>query len=79
MSYDSNPKNNIHDKVFTCPMCHSKTLYFIELYNEDYNKAREVLGVGHGDIFICDECGAELRAEPTYEGTVKFKKIEEEE
>jgi ribosomal protein L37AE/L43A len=71
--------NKIHDKVFTCPKCHNKTLYCIEFYNEDANKAREVLGIGYGDICICDECGAELKAEPTYEGYVKFKEIKEDE
>jgi transcription elongation factor Elf1 len=63
--------NNIHDKVFDCPKCHNRTLVPIE---QD-----KILGLGYGDILICEECAAELKANPAYDGTVKFEEIEEEE
>ena len=31
--------NNIHDKVFTCPKCHNKTLYPI-------NGNEDIVGIG---------------------------------
>lgn len=60
-------KNNIHDKVFTCPTCTNKTLYPVD-GNED------ILGIGWHDLCICDECGAEFYSEPQYNYTVKFVK-----
>jgi len=64
-------KNNIHDKVFFCPKCTNKTLIPIEPH--------PILGVSHGDIAICEECAAELKAITHYDGTVDFEEIEEEE
>jgi transcription elongation factor Elf1 len=63
--------NNVHDKSFFCPKCHNKTLIPVE--------QEKVLGVAYGDILICEECAAELKADPNYDGTVKFEEIEEEE
>lgn len=63
--------NNIHDKVFTCPKCHNKALIPIEPH--------KILGVFHGDIAICEECAAELKAITHYDGTVDFEEIEEDE
>ena len=63
-------KNNVHDKVFICPKCCNKTLIPLE---QD-----KILGIGYGDICICEECAAELKARPNYEGTVEFEEIEEE-
>ena len=63
-------KNNIHDKVFDCPKCTNRTLVPVE-----YDK---LLGIGYGDICICEECAAELKARPNYDGTVDFEKIEED-
>lgn len=64
-------KNNIHDKIFTCPKCRNDTLVPID-GNED------MIGIGYHDICICDECAAELWSEPQYDNTVKFVEIEEE-
>lgn len=64
-------KNNIHDKVFDCPKCTNKTLTPVE-----HDK---ILGIGHGDICICEECGAELKAVPHYDFTVDFEEIEDNE
>lgn len=64
------PENNVHDKVFTCPRCHNRTLYPIDEVG--------VIGIGYGAICICDECGAELAADPQYDFTVNFHDIDEE-
>ena len=63
-------KNNIHDKVFTCPKCHNKTLVPVE--------EPGVIGIGYHDLCICEECAAELLAEPQFDFTVKFVEPEEE-
>jgi transcription elongation factor Elf1 len=63
-------KNNIHDKVFDCPRCHNRTLVPI--------KQDKFLGLGYGDILICEECEVELKANPNYDFTVEFEDIEEE-
>lgn len=63
-------KNNVHDKVFNCPKCHNRTLIPVE-----YDK---VLGIGYGEIAICEECATELKARPNYNGIVVFEEIEEE-
>lgn len=63
-------KNNIHDKIFTCPKCGNDTLVHID-GNED------MIGIGYHDICICDECAAELWSEPQYDNTVNFIEIEE--
>ena len=62
--------NNIHDKVFTCPKCHNKSLYPI-------NGNKDIVGIGYHEICICDECAAELWSEPQYDNTVKFVEITE--
>lgn len=64
-------KNNIHDKVFTCPKCGNKTLVPVE-DNED------ITGIGWHDLCICEECAAELYSEPQFDFTVKFVELEEE-
>ena len=58
--------NNIHDKVFTCPKCQNRTLYPVEV-----DDVTRLLGIGYHDLCICDECGAELLAEPQFDNTVK--------
>lgn len=63
--------NNIHDKIFTCPKCHNKTLVPVD-GNED------IIGIGYHDLCICEECAAELYAEPQFDFTVKFVELEEE-
>ena len=64
-------KNNIHDKVFICSKCGNKTLYPI-------NGNKDIIGIGYHDICICDECAAELWAEPQYDFTVKFVECDDE-
>ena len=63
-------KNNIHDKVFTCPKCGNDTLVSIDGNND-------VVGIGYHDVCICEECAAELWSEPQVDYTVKFVEIEE--
>lgn len=63
-------KNNIHDKVFTCPKCHNKALVPVE--------EPGVIGIGYHDLCICEECAAELLAEPQFDFTVKFVEQEDE-
>ena len=63
--------NNIHDKVFTCPQCRSRTLYPV-YGNED------ITGIGYHELCICDECGAELYSEPQFDFSVEFVELEEE-
>lgn len=62
-------KNNVHDKVFDCPKCQNKTLIPL--------KPDKIFGIGYGDILICDECAADLKARPNYDGTVEFVEFEE--
>ena len=64
-------KNNIHDKVFTCPKCQNDTLIPV-------NGNEAVVGIGYHDLCICDECAVELYSEPQYDNTVKFVELEEE-
>ena len=63
--------NNIRDKVFTCPECGNKSLVPIEDNISDS-------GIGYHDLCICEECGAELYAEPQFDCTVKFVESEDE-
>lgn len=63
-------KNDIHDKIFTCPKCGNKALVPV-CGNED------VVGIGYHELCICDECGAELYSEPQFDFTVKFIEMEE--
>lgn len=65
-------KNNIHDKVFICPKCGSRTLYPVLNGEEDIVS---LIGIGYHDVCICDECGAELWSEPQYDNTVEFVEI----
>lgn len=51
---------------FTCPICQNDTLYSTE---KDIYHPYEV---DYEDLFICDECGAELKAYPKYDGTIDF-------
>ena len=64
-------KNNIHDKVFTCPKCNNNTLYPVDGNND-------AIGIGYHALCVCDECGAELLSEPQYDYTVEFVQCEEE-
>lgn len=59
------------EKIFICPKCGNKTLVPV-----DQNP--NALGIDYHDLCICEECGAELLAEPQYDGTVKFVDVEEE-
>lgn len=63
-------KNNVHDKVFTCPKCMNDTLAPVEENNS-------IVGIGYHEVCICNECGAELLTEPQYDNTVIFVEIEE--
>jgi transcription elongation factor Elf1 len=63
-------KNNVHDKIFVCPKCHNKTLVPV--------KEPDIIGIGYGDLCICEECGAELKAKDNYDFTVDFFEDEEE-
>lgn len=65
-------KNNIHDKIFTCPKCGNDTLVPV-------NGNEDVVGIGYHDVCICEECAAELWSEPQVDYTVKFVEINEEE
>jgi len=62
--------NNVHDNVFICPKCTNKTLVPID--------ELDMIGIGYGDLCICEECGAELKARPNYDYTVNFFEDEEE-
>lgn len=64
-------KNNVHDKVFTCPECGNKTLVPV-------NGNEDIIGIGWHDLCICEECAAELYSEPQIDFTVKFVEKEEE-
>lgn len=68
--YEVKPENNIHDNAFTCPKCHNKTLVPVEKPG--------IVGIDYHDLCICEECGAELLAEPQFDFTVKFVEPEEE-
>ena len=57
---------------FKCPICHNKTVYDSE---RDVYRPYEV---DYDDLCICEECGAELRARPQYDGTIKFEVYVEE-
>ena len=62
-------KNHYRDKVFTCPKCGNKTLFRVD---NDGN----TLGLDYHDLCVCEECAAELYAEPQYDNTVKFVESE---
>ena len=57
--------NYIKDKVFACPKCGNVALVPVE---ENPN----TIGIDYHDLCICEECAAELYAEPQYDNTVKF-------
>lgn len=63
--------NRIRDNIFTCPKCGNKTLVPVE-QNVD------TLGIDYHDLCICEECAAELLAEPQFDGTVTFVPVEDE-
>lgn len=46
------------NKMYTCPDCHNNTLSQVE---------------GYEDLFICDECGSELKGVMQYDGSMRFK------
>lgn len=62
--------SNIHDKVFMCPKCHNRTLVPVEQLS--------TVGIGYHDLCICEECAAELLAEPQFDFTVRFVEQEDE-
>ena len=64
-------KNNIHDKIFTCPKCQNDTLIPVDGNND-------IVGIGFHDLCICGECAAELLSEPQYNYTVNFVEILED-
>ena len=39
----------------------------------------DIIGIGYHEVCICDECAAELLAEPQFDYSVKFVDIPEEE
>lgn len=51
---------------FICPICQNDTVYSAE---KDIYHPYEV---DYEELFICDECGAELKAYPKYDGTINF-------
>lgn len=51
---------------FICPICQNDTVYSTE--KDIYHPCE----VDYEELFICDECGAELKAYPKYDGTVDF-------
>lgn len=59
------------EKIFTCTKCGNNTLVQME-------QNQNALGIDYHDLFICEECGAELLAEPQFDGNVKFVDAEEE-
>lgn len=61
--------NKVRDKIFICPKCGNRTLVPMEEYTS---------GVDYHDLCICEECAAELLAEPQWDGTVKFVEPEEQ-
>lgn len=67
--------NNIHDTVFICPKCYNKTLVPLPTTTPEIN---QLLGIGYHDLCICEECGAELLAEPQSDNTVRFVEVGEE-
>lgn len=54
------------NRAFECPVCGNRTLYCAD------NDCFRVSDVDYHDLFICDECGAELLSEPQYDGTIRF-------
>lgn len=52
------------DKWYTCPECHNKTV--VPVYPDNTPLVDE------GEVFICNECGAEFEAHPQYNGQVVF-------
>lgn len=52
------------DKWYICPECHNKTV--VPMYPDNTPLIDE------GEVFICNECGAEFEAHPLYNGEVKF-------
>lgn len=52
------------DKWYTCPECHNKAV--VPVYPDNTPLVDE------GEVFICNECGAEFEAHPLYNGEVKF-------
>lgn len=65
-------RNNIHDKVFICPICRNRSLYRVE-------GPADASGIGYHDLCVCDECGSELLSEPQFDDTVRFVDAHEEE
>lgn len=57
---------------FNCPICHNKAV--VDMDNEVYRD----IDMGYHDRCICEECGAELLAEPQYRGDPKFISIDED-
>ena len=51
---------------FICPICQNDTVYSTE--KDIYHPCE----IDYEELFICDECGAELKAYPKYDGTVDF-------
>ena len=52
------------DTWYICPECHNKTV--VPMYPDNTPLVDE------GEVFICNECGAEFEAHPLYNGEVKF-------
>ena len=46
------------NKIYTCPDCHNNTLSQVD---------------GYENLFMCDECGSELKGIMQYDGSMRFK------
>lgn len=57
--------NKVRDRIFICSKCGNRTLVPMEEHTY-------TLEVDYHDLCICEECAAELLAEPQWDGTVKF-------
>ena len=54
------------NRAFECPLCRNNTLYCV-----DHDCFRPA-DVDYHELFVCDECGAELLSEPQYNGKIRF-------
>ena len=59
-------------KYYKCPECQNHTLCAVD-------EKTEGLVLDFHALCICEECGAELYAEPHYDNTISFVHLSEEE
>ncbi len=60
-------------KYFTCPKCGNNTMCAAHV------EAESVYDLDFHELCICEECGAELYAEPHFGNTVSFVSLTEDE